>query len=209
VVCRPSCLWWTQQTLPHTRVSSAGCTRRWLARWGQDRQGGQVLLCPPSCACMRYPLPLSPTPHITSHSRCRSLAPPTLPRSCVAAVPSAPSSSPCSLLSKSLVLPVHLSPTPSPPPLCPPPDATRELGALLSKASLDGIPLLVLGNKNDLPGALDTKALIATLGLEVRGPRGGEGTARWACSKDWAVPGLQELCSCSAVIGRCDRSGHD
>lgn len=60
VVCRPSCLWWTQRTLPHTRVSSAGCTRRWLARWGQDRQGGQVLLCPPSCACKKHALPLSP-----------------------------------------------------------------------------------------------------------------------------------------------------
>ena len=47
--------------------------------------------------------------------------------------------------------------------------AAKELQALLSKQSLDGIPLLVLGNKNDLPGALTTEQLIPQLELEVRG----------------------------------------
>jgi hypothetical protein len=45
--------------------------------------------------------------------------------------------------------------------------AAKELQALLTKPSLDGIPLLVLGNKNDLPGALDTQQLIAQLNLQV------------------------------------------
>jgi ADP-ribosylation factor-like protein 8 len=39
---------------------------------------------------------------------------------------------------------------------------------LLDKPSLRGIPLLVLGNKNDLPGALTTPQLIDQLGLQVR-----------------------------------------
>lgn len=45
--------------------------------------------------------------------------------------------------------------------------ARGELHELLSKHSLDGIPLLVLGNKNDLPGALSTAELIDKLELKV------------------------------------------
>lgn len=45
--------------------------------------------------------------------------------------------------------------------------AGKELLALLAKPSLDGIPLLVLGNKNDLPGALGTQQLIQQLELQV------------------------------------------
>ncbi|KAI8471237.1 MAG: P-loop containing nucleoside triphosphate hydrolase protein [Monoraphidium minutum] len=44
--------------------------------------------------------------------------------------------------------------------------ASKELHALLERPSLDGIPLLVLGNKNDLPGALSTQQLIERLGLQ-------------------------------------------
>jgi hypothetical protein len=47
--------------------------------------------------------------------------------------------------------------------------AARELAALCARPSLQGIPLLVLGNKNDLPGALGTAQLIGRMGLEVRG----------------------------------------
>lgn len=39
-------------------------------------------------------------------------------------------------------------------------DAKEELQKLLSKPSLAGIPLLVLGNKNDLPFAANEKATI-------------------------------------------------
>lgn len=35
-----------------------------------------------------------------------------------------------------------------------------ELHALLSKPELEGIPVLVLGNKKDVPDALDEKQLI-------------------------------------------------
>jgi len=46
-------------------------------------------------------------------------------------------------------------------------EASRtELHNLLSKPQLDGIPVLVLGNKKDLPGALDEKQLIEQLDLE-------------------------------------------
>eukprot|EP00775_Hariotina_reticulata_P012566 gene12566-12698_t len=44
--------------------------------------------------------------------------------------------------------------------------SAKELHALLTKPSLDGIPLLVLGNKNDLPGSLGTQQLIEKLGLQ-------------------------------------------
>lgn len=44
--------------------------------------------------------------------------------------------------------------------------ATKELHSLLERPSLDGIPLLVLGNKNDLPGALTTQQLIERLELQ-------------------------------------------
>ncbi|CAK0744188.1 ADP-ribosylation factor-like protein 8B [Coccomyxa viridis] len=44
--------------------------------------------------------------------------------------------------------------------------ARLELAELLSKPSLQGIPLLVLGNKNDLPGALSTTDLIDRLDLK-------------------------------------------
>ncbi|KAL4854758.1 ADP-ribosylation factor-like protein 8b [Chlorella vulgaris] len=44
--------------------------------------------------------------------------------------------------------------------------AKEELHALLSKPSLAGIPLLVLGNKNDLPEALSANELITRLDLK-------------------------------------------
>jgi hypothetical protein len=50
--------------------------------------------------------------------------------------------------------------------------SARELHALLDKPSLAGVPLLVLGNKNDLPGALGTQDLIERINLQVRGGRG-------------------------------------
>jgi ADP-ribosylation factor-like protein 8 len=49
--------------------------------------------------------------------------------------------------------------------------SAKELTALLTKPSLQGIPLLVLGNKNDLPGALGTQQLIERMGLQVRHQR--------------------------------------
>ena len=45
--------------------------------------------------------------------------------------------------------------------------ARSELLELVAKPSLSGIPLLVLGNKNDLPGALSTGELIDRLDLKV------------------------------------------
>ena len=44
----------------------------------------------------------------------------------------------------------------------------QELHELLQKPSLARTPLLVLGNKNDLPGALSTTELIERLDLKVR-----------------------------------------
>merc|ERR1711871_937626 len=41
----------------------------------------------------------------------------------------------------------------------------RELEDLLKKPALSGIPVLVLGNKNDLPGALNTDELVEHMGL--------------------------------------------
>ncbi|RKP14042.1 small G protein indispensable for equal chromosome segregation [Piptocephalis cylindrospora] len=46
------------------------------------------------------------------------------------------------------------------------PAARAELKALLDKPLLASIPVLVLGNKNDLEGALDEEKLIHTLGLQ-------------------------------------------
>lgn len=46
--------------------------------------------------------------------------------------------------------------------------ARQELQELLSKPALAGIPLLVLGNKNDLPAALSTTELIDRLELKAR-----------------------------------------
>ena len=45
--------------------------------------------------------------------------------------------------------------------------ARKELHGLLSKPSLAGIPLLVLGNKDDLPQSLTTNELIDRLELKV------------------------------------------
>ena len=45
--------------------------------------------------------------------------------------------------------------------------ARNELQSLLQKPSLQGIPLLVLGNKNDIAGALSTGELIDRLNLKV------------------------------------------
>jgi ADP-ribosylation factor-like protein 8 len=45
------------------------------------------------------------------------------------------------------------------------PAAKTELHALLEKSQLNGIPLLVLGNKNDLPGALTSEQMVEQLGL--------------------------------------------
>lgn len=52
--------------------------------------------------------------------------------------------------------------------------SSKELHALLTKPSLDGIPLLVLGNKNDLPGALGTQQLIEKMQLQVRNGLSGQ-----------------------------------
>lgn len=46
--------------------------------------------------------------------------------------------------------------------------ARNELLELLAKPSLRGIPLLVLGNKNDIPGALSTGEIIEQLDLKVK-----------------------------------------
>ncbi len=43
------------------------------------------------------------------------------------------------------------------------PEARENLHDLLSKPSLAGIPLLVLGSKNDLPGCLTAEQLIDEL----------------------------------------------
>lgn len=45
--------------------------------------------------------------------------------------------------------------------------ARQELHDLLAKPSLARIPLLVLGNKNDLPDALSTNQIIEHLDLKV------------------------------------------
>jgi ADP-ribosylation factor-like protein 8 len=45
--------------------------------------------------------------------------------------------------------------------------ACTQLHDLLSKPALDGIPLLVLGNKNDVPSAMSTTELIDCLELKV------------------------------------------
>ena len=44
--------------------------------------------------------------------------------------------------------------------------STQELQSLLSKPQLEGTPVLVLGNKKDLPGALDSKQLIEQMDLD-------------------------------------------
>lgn len=46
------------------------------------------------------------------------------------------------------------------------PVASEELHALLDKPALKGIPLLVLGNKSDLPETLDVDQLIDVLHLK-------------------------------------------
>jgi ADP-ribosylation factor-like protein 8 len=46
------------------------------------------------------------------------------------------------------------------------PNASEELHVLLSKPSLEGIPLLVLGNKSDLPDKLSVDELIEALDLK-------------------------------------------
>ena len=46
------------------------------------------------------------------------------------------------------------------------PNAAEELHLLLDKPSLDGIPLLVLGNKSDLPEKLSVDELIEALDLK-------------------------------------------
>ncbi|MCJ1297967.1 ADP-ribosylation factor-like protein 8B [Hypocenomyce scalaris] len=46
------------------------------------------------------------------------------------------------------------------------PIASEELHALLEKPVLDGIPLLVLGNKSDLPNKLSVDELIEALDLK-------------------------------------------
>ncbi len=46
------------------------------------------------------------------------------------------------------------------------PVAKEELHLLLSKPAMEGIPLLVLGNKSDLPNHFDTNQLIEALDLK-------------------------------------------
>jgi hypothetical protein len=76
--------------------------------------------------------------------------------------------------------------------------SAKELTALLTKPSLQGIPLLVLGNKNDLPGALGTQQLIERMGLQVRTRLGRDSwlaaVACYICSSLW--------CRCAEVLGR-------
>eukprot|EP00045_Choanoeca_perplexa_P010994 m.114299 g.114299 ORF g.114299 m.114299 type:complete len:185 (-) comp15473_c0_seq2:1540-2094(-) len=49
--------------------------------------------------------------------------------------------------------------------------AKQELHALLEKPQLAGTPVLVLGNKCDLPGALEANDLVETLALKTIGDR--------------------------------------
>jgi ADP-ribosylation factor-like protein 8 len=51
------------------------------------------------------------------------------------------------------------------------PQAKSELHGLLTKPSLAGVPLLVLGNKNDLAGALSAEDLKTKLDLAALAPR--------------------------------------
>lgn len=51
--------------------------------------------------------------------------------------------------------------------------ARGELHELLGRPSLSSIPLLVLGNKNDLPEALSASELIARLDLKASRGAGG------------------------------------
>ncbi|KAK8056799.1 hypothetical protein PG993_002026 [Apiospora rasikravindrae] len=51
------------------------------------------------------------------------------------------------------------------------PQAKDELHSLMSQPSLQGIPLLVLGNKSDLPNKLSVDELIEALSLKVIGNR--------------------------------------
>lgn len=44
--------------------------------------------------------------------------------------------------------------------------ATEELHELMSKPTLDGIPLLVIGNKSDLPAKLSVDELIEAMDLK-------------------------------------------
>ena len=44
--------------------------------------------------------------------------------------------------------------------------AKEELHALLNKPTVEGIPLLILGNKSDLPGKLSVDDLIEVLDLK-------------------------------------------
>jgi ADP-ribosylation factor-like protein 8 len=46
------------------------------------------------------------------------------------------------------------------------PVAKEELHALLNKPTVEGIPLLILGNKSDLPGKLPVDDLIEVLDLK-------------------------------------------
>lgn len=89
--------------------------------------------------------------------------------------------------------------------------AAKELLALLAKPSLDGIPLLVLGNKNDLPGALGTQQLIQQLELQV----GKKGTPGWDTAAELVAqrqtgrnaPGRSHSAQLSVrQLGRGDRS---
>jgi signal recognition particle receptor subunit beta len=65
-------------------------------------------------------------------------------------------------------------------------DAARgELANLLSRPSLTGIPLLVLGNKNDLPESLSANELIERLDLRVRGSVCGLTGVGWEGGETW------------------------
>eukprot|EP00042_Codosiga_hollandica_P059740 m.920235 g.920235 ORF g.920235 m.920235 type:complete len:187 (-) comp62296_c0_seq1:214-774(-) len=50
-------------------------------------------------------------------------------------------------------------------------EARRELHALLERSQLEGIPLLVLGNKNDVPSAIGVEQIIDSLNLKAIGDR--------------------------------------
>lgn len=75
----------------------------------------------------------------------------------------------------------------------------QELHELLQKPSLARTPLLVLGNKNDLPGALSTTELIERLDLKVRQPVTSVGDHR---TTHWLWVNFL-LCTCDAACPLC------
>ena len=76
----------------------------------------------------------------------------------------------------------------------------QELQELLGKPALAGIPLLVLGNKNDLPAALSTTELIDRLELKAPPPPRPHSTRSRTCTSD--------LVCCCFLQSSCWSSRH-